>query len=82
MTSTVLGRKRHVCHTGVCIGRSNLGGYQARRPEHKGMTAILKLSTCSEVALQGDAELRPVPNVGKADVLWEVTGRCTTGAPR
>ncbi len=23
---------------------------------------------------------RPGPNVGKADVLWEETGKCTTGA--
>jgi hypothetical protein len=26
------------------------------------------------------AKRRPGPNVGKADVLWEETGKCTTGA--
>ena len=26
------------------------------------------------------AKRRPGPNVGKADVLWEETGVCTTGA--
>ncbi|MEK7378882.1 MAG: hypothetical protein AABZ71_08250 [Candidatus Binatota bacterium] len=26
------------------------------------------------------AERRPVPNVGKAEVLWEETGKSTTGA--
>jgi hypothetical protein len=80
-TSTVLGRKSHGRHTTVCrIGGSDRGGQQIWRPEAKRMTAAPKLGTCREVAGQGEAERRPVPNVGKADVLWEETGTCTTRA--
>jgi len=76
----VLGRKSHGRHTTCCIGGSDRGGKQIWRPEAKRMTAAPKLGTCREVAGQGDAERRPVPHVGKADVLWEVTGMCTTRA--
>jgi hypothetical protein len=34
----------------------------------------------TEVAVWDIAERRPGPNVGKADVPWEETSRCTMGA--
>ena len=32
----------------------------------------------ARVAARGNAKCRPGPNVGKADALWEETGKCTT----
>ena len=43
------------------------------------MTAAPKFSAVLK-SLYGRSECRPGPNVGKADVLWEETGRCITGA--
>lgn len=61
-------------------GRSNLGGEQNRGPEHEGMTAASRsvpLRSCQGVEF---AKRRPIPDIGKAVVLWEETGESTTGA--
>ena len=39
-----------------------------------------EIESCTEVAVWGDAECRPGPNVGKAEALWEETGRRTAEA--
>jgi len=62
------------------IGRSDLGGKQTWRPEAKRMTAAPKTESRTEVAVRVIATRRPGPNVGKAEVLEEETGRCTSGA--
>ena len=42
------------------------------------MTAAPKSGSRREVAQRDVAECRPGPNVGKADAVWEETGKCTT----
>jgi hypothetical protein len=36
-----------------------------------------EIESCTDVAVQGVAECRPVPHGGQADVCWEETGTCT-----
>src|SRR5215831_15065452 len=57
------------------IGRSDLGGEQTYGPEHERMTAAPK-----KRAVRHIVERRPGPNEGKAAVVGEETGRCTTRA--
>jgi hypothetical protein len=44
------------------------------------MTAAPKTESRTEVAVRVNAQRQPGPNVGKAEVLEEETGRCTSGA--
>ena len=44
------------------------------------MTAASKYEPVLKSLYGIDAKRRPGPNVGKAEVLWEETGECTTRA--
>lgn len=61
-------------------GRNNLGGEQTFGPEHLRMTAPPKVATRLKLSFWNEAKRRPVSNAGKAEVLWEETGKCTTEA--
>jgi hypothetical protein len=64
------------------IGRSDLGGEQSWRPEHKGMTAAPKTSSAlkSLCGCCGKADLLSIR--GRPMFLWEGTGKCTIGTHR
>ena len=72
--------KATAAHAHCACGRSDLGGEQTCRPEHKGIIAAPKSKPLLEIAVGTFVERRAVPNVVKADVLWEETGICTTRA--
>ncbi len=44
------------------------------------MTAAPKEATRLKLSFWNEAKRRPVSNAGKAEVLWEETGKCTTEA--
>jgi hypothetical protein len=75
--STVLGRKRHGC-PGYVIpwGRSDLGGKQRRRPEHKARTAAPQSSLYGSHATEV-AKGRAGPKGEKAEAVGEERGTCT-----
>ena len=56
-----------------------MGGEQICGPEDYRMTAASRMTTVVKL-LYGVAKRRPTRNIGKAVVLWEETGRCTTEA--
>jgi len=57
-----------------------MGGKQTCGPEEKRMTAASKYEPVLKVAARNYAKRRPGHNVGKAEVLWEETGKGTTRA--
>jgi len=58
-------------------GRSDLGGEQTQRPEHERMSAAPRRTPVQKSPYGMCACCRAVPKLVKADVSWEVTGRCT-----
>jgi hypothetical protein len=56
-----------------------MGGEQIGGPEDHRMTAASRQAPYGSCCT-GVAKRRPGPNVGKAVVLWEETGKCTMGA--
>jgi hypothetical protein len=56
-----------------------MGGEQIDGPEGQQLTAASKQAP-HESCGAGIATRRPGPNVAKAVVLWEETGKCTMGA--
>ena len=76
-----LGWKRHGCPGYVVsCGRSDLSGKQTCGLEHERMTAAPKFAAVLKSLHGRCAKRRPGPHVGKAEVLWEETGTCTTRA--
>jgi len=60
-------------------GGSNLGGEQIYGPEDKQIIAASSVRPHRNCRV-GIAKRRPAQNSGKAVVLWEEMGKCTTGA--
>src|SRR5215468_9863295 len=58
-------------------GRSDLGGEQTQRPEHERMSAAPRRTPVQKSPYGMCACCRAAPKLAKAEVSWEVTGRCT-----
>jgi hypothetical protein len=76
----MLGRKSHGCPVGRKAhgGRSDLGGEHTRRPAHQRRTAAPSYLPYGSRGTDSVA-CRAVPDMAKADGLWEATGVCTRG---
>ena len=64
-----------VCLAGNCGGRSDQGGEQTERPEHKEMTATSKIPSAVKSLERNFTVCRPITLLGKADVAGEATGK-------
>ena len=71
--------KPRLPYGGSRSGRSDLGGEHTCGPEHEAMTAASRRAPCCSRCM-GFVARRPGPNEGKAAVLEEETGRCTSRA--
>src|SRR4030095_7150899 len=71
--------KSRLPYGGSRSGRSALGGEHTCGPEHEEMTTASKRAPYGR-RCTGCGERRPGPNEGKADVLGEATGTCTSRA--
>ena len=76
-----LGWKRHGGPGYVVSGgRSDLSGKQTCGREHERMTAAPQCAAVLKSLHGRCAKRRPGPHGGKAEVVWEETGTCTTRA--
>jgi hypothetical protein len=65
------------CPAGNRRGRSDQGGKQMARPEHKGMAEVSKIRPAVKSLKRNITVCRPNFSVGKAAVAGEETGMCT-----